>query len=318
MITIDAINEGLAQTIFAIKGSWGLVFVAWARNYSVYNVWVYISLAWALFVSAIHAGIRLNRYLVSRGSTKLHEGDLVMITGGSSGLGLVLAALLSEKHRVCIVDLHPPPITLGNTTFHRINVQDTDAFETLETPKVLINCAAIARGGSVVDTPSDVMTELFNINVFSPVKLAKLFVPRMLHKKEGYIVNISSSTALVGPANAGAYAASKAALKVYHMALQHELIDSCIKFILCVPGQLDTPMFKSVQTPSESLSPVLPVTKLADELIVWLQNGWEGELAMPFYVRLLPIMNALLPLSVLEWLRSRTKADQAMRTFTSS
>jgi short-subunit dehydrogenase len=119
----------------------------------------------------------------------------------------------------------------------------------------------------------------------------------MLEEERGTIVTISSVLGHLGAANLSDYTASKAALLALHSSLQAELARDprghYIRTILCTPGQLSTPMFVNVKTPSNFLAPVLAPVDVAKEIIRLVDGGRGGTISIPLYSRWIDILGVL-------------------------
>lgn len=88
-----------------------------------------------------------------------------------------------------------------------------------------------------------------------------------------------------------------------------------IKTILVAPGQLDTPMFKGMKTPSNFLAPVVAPVELAKEIVSMINSGWSGEVCLPLYTRFTPLIAAM-PAALQKITKALSGMDQAMLEFT--
>jgi short-subunit dehydrogenase len=137
----------------------------------------------------------------------------------------------------------------------------------------------------------------------------------MLKLNRGSIITISSVLSSIAPAQLSDYAASKAALKSLHSSLTAELsTHPGIKTLLVTPGQLSTPLFYGVKTPSNFLVPVLESVDVAKEIIAAIDGGLGGHIAMPVYAQWIAVMEVL-PASARRLLRWASGADRAMAGF---
>lgn len=138
----------------------------------------------------------------------------------------------------------------------------------------------------------------------------------MQRLNRGSIITISSVLASVSPAGTSAYSASKAALTSFHRSITAELTYTYpgIKTLLVTPGQLCTPLFDGVETPSSFFAPVLEPVEVAKEIIAAIDEGAGGVIAMPAYARWIGIME-LLPESCQRGLRWVSGCDRAMAGF---
>lgn len=137
----------------------------------------------------------------------------------------------------------------------------------------------------------------------------------MLASDRGTIVTISSVLAHLGAANLSDYTASKAALLALHSSLRAELARNPqaqnIRTILCTPGQLSTPMFARVRTPSSFFAPVVAPVDVAKEIIKMVDRGESGEIAVPLYARWIGWLSVL-PVGVQSIVRAWSGVDAAM------
>lgn len=183
------------------------------------------------------------------------KNNIILITGGSTGIGYALAdrfiqagsevivcgrreeVLNEAKHNlpglytyVCDVSVEKERIEL----FHRV----TDNFPKLN---VLINNAGIQRRKRLnTDEPwSEVQKEL-GINLEAPIHLANLFIPHLLKVENPYIINVTSGLAFVPMAMAPVYCASKAALHSYTLSLRQNLSEGPVKVIEIIPPAVNT------------------------------------------------------------------------------
>ncbi|GMM50041.1 hypothetical protein DASB73_009990 [Starmerella bacillaris] len=326
-VCIDHLEQIYLQTIGSIKGSSGLALWCWV-NYSNMSTNIkdlsyicYASIAWFLLVTLTKALIWLNTFLVERefGTWELNpETDRILITGGSQGLGLLLAANFAiDGYKVDVFDLHQPEFPIDNCFFHNVDVSDdvsvANAIDKLPGKQFLvINCAGIVGDstGKLREIQRDSIRDVVNTNL-----LGSMYVTReMLAQKDvKMVVGISSSTALASPAEAGVYAASKAGIRTFYESLyyQNKTLGKRTRVLCITPGQLDTTMFEKVKTPSEFFSPIMRSAPLSKTICDAIAKGRTGEMLMPMYARWLPIM-ALLPRSIINMLRDYIGIDHAI------
>jgi short-subunit dehydrogenase len=116
------------------------------------------------------------------------------------------------------------------------------------------------------------------------------------------------------------YTAAKAGLIAFHASLKAELDRSThpgaenIKTVLVTPGQLGTSLFGGLKTPSTFLAPVVEPVELAKEIVKAVDSGWSGEVSLPLYTRLAPLLPAL-PSGIWTVGRALSGMDGAMLDF---
>lgn len=107
-------------------------------------------------------------------------------------------------------------------------------------PHILINNAGLQHGGFFMLTPLKKVRELFEVNLFSQMRLTQLFVNPMLLRQAGAIVNVASISGLDMKPGNSAYGVSKAALIAWTKVLATELGSSGIRVNAVAPGLTDT------------------------------------------------------------------------------
>lgn len=161
----------------------------------------------------------------------------------------------------------------------------------------------------------DDIERTFSVNLLSHFYTTKTFLPGMIRSGHGTIVTISSVLGQLGAASLTDYSASKAALTAFHKSLRAELkATPNIKTVLVSPGQLSTPLFEGVRTPSSFFGPVLEPVDVAKEVIATIDAGCSADLAMPLYARWIDWMNVM-PIGMQAVVRSVCGVDSAMKGF---
>jgi len=156
------------------------------------------------------------------------SGQIAVITGGSSGIGLALARLMAAQGaRVALVARRRELLEDARTTLpgegHHIypcDVAEMDAVADMAervltemgTPDWVINSAGITRPGYFWELPVEVFHDLMRVNYLGTVHVCKAFVPPMMQTHRGHIVNISSVAGFLGVFGYSAYSPSKFAV----------------------------------------------------------------------------------------------------------
>ena len=167
---------------------------------------------------------------MSRPLATFFEDKLVVITGGSSGIGRALArALASEGARLVLIatnearlsDAAKECVQLGATvTTYTANVASFEQMQAAYeqtcrehgTPDILINNAGVVMGGELVAVDLEDWRRLLDINVMGVVHGLKLFLPDMISRGSGHVVNVSSAAGLLAPPLMSTYCATKFAV----------------------------------------------------------------------------------------------------------
>lgn len=164
-----------------------------------------------------------------------------VITGGVSGLGLATAARLREDGiRVITIDL-------AGDADYQVDVSDSAQVsavaESIGPVDILVNCAGAARAGVPLwETTDDEWKLMFDVNVAGTFYCCRAFIPGMIAKGWGRVVNIASMAGKEGNALNSAYSASKAAVIGLTKSLGKELATTGVLANAVAPGVFDTPM----------------------------------------------------------------------------
>lgn len=191
------------------------------------------------------------------------EGLHVLITGGSSGIGLALARLLiaegahlwlAARRENLLVEAagELKKIRLNNEQivgWTAADVSDPDqAARVIEemkreagVPDVVVACAGAAQPGYVQDLSVGDYQGMMAANYFSAVYTVKAALPDMLARGSGHIVLVSSLAGLIGVCGYSAYGASKFAVRGFADILRMELKPKGIGVSLVSPPDTDTP-----------------------------------------------------------------------------
>ncbi|KAK0878951.1 hypothetical protein LTR87_007268 [Friedmanniomyces endolithicus] len=266
------------------------------------------------------------------------DEEVVVITGGASGLGKILAEMYGMRGAsVAVLDIREPEEKesegLASVKFYKCDVGDAEAVakageqieKDLGIPTILINNAGIVHGKPLLGpnslTPSEIARTL-RINTLAHFHTLQTFLPGMLASPTGgTVVTISSVLGKLGASHLADYTASKAALIALHASLRAELASPTapegaerIRTVLVTPGQLSTTLFAGVQTPSSFLGPVVEVVELATGIVRIVDAGESGEISMPLYARYIEWLQVL-PAGLQRVVRKLSGMDRAMEGF---
>ena len=208
------------------------------------------------------------------------EGRVALITGGARGQGAAEARLFArEGAKVVIADvLDPDGMAVaaeinelgGDATYIHLDVTSQEdwqqaigatvsAYGKLD---VLVNNAAIWRGGHVADTTSEQWDLVLDINAKGVFLGTKLAIPEMRKAGGGSIINISSTAGLVGSRTSSAYSASKGAVRLFTKSTAVQYGSENIRANSIHPGPIDTAMGDQVWPDAERREEVIERTVL--------------------------------------------------------
>jgi len=291
--------------------------------------WVVISTFWSIkWVSKLY---RNQGSFVLRPPTLDWSEQIVVITGGASGIGELLANTLAVRNvTVVVLDVNPIVTENYNVAYYKCDVSKWEEVEAVSKkiieeigePTILINNAGVVQGKLIVDlTPQDIQQTL-SVNTLSHFWVLKAFLPSLLKNKSGHIVTMSSALGMTGVAQMSDYCASKAAVIGLHESLRYELDKKhkCpqIRTTLVCPGHVLTPMFRTVTFPKFPLfsffCPSVQPVAVVKRIIAALDDQYSENILLPFYTNFIPYIGHL-PSFLRDLVQWVSGADYAMENF---
>lgn len=230
------------------------------------------------------------------------RNQTVLITGGGSGIGRLLALGAAERGaRIILWDLSKEAaesvrdeiIGQGyDAQAHGVDVSDRDTVKAAakETGPVdvVINNAGIVTGKYLLDASDDAIERTIRVNTLALFWVTRAFLGNMLKNHRGTVVTISSAAGLVGVAKQTDYSASKFAAFGFAESLRMELSknNTGVNSLVVCPYYIRTGMFEGVHTKYPLLLPILTPEYVAQKTLTAIEQG-RHELIMPRFVNLL-------------------------------
>lgn len=174
---------------------------------------------------------------------------VVLITGGSSGIGKSIGEFLTSKGLIVYgTSRTPQQYKHSKFTILELDVKAVNTInKTVETIiekegklDVLINNAGAGITGPIEEIPDAQIKANFETNFFGPINVIKAVLPQMRKQNSGLIINITSIAGYMGLPYRGIYSASKGALELVTEAFRMELKDFNINMTNIAPGDFAT------------------------------------------------------------------------------
>jgi 2-keto-3-deoxy-L-fuconate dehydrogenase len=176
------------------------------------------------------------------------QGKRAIVTAAGQGIGRASAELFArEGADVLALDINEAALaTLTGCRTARIDLLDGDAIAGLagrETEiDVLFNCAGYVDAGTILDLTDAGFDLSFDLNVRSTTRMIRAFLPAMIARGGGSIVNMASVAGpMIGVAGRYAYCASKAAVAGLSRSIAVDFIGQGIRCNVICPGTVQSP-----------------------------------------------------------------------------
>ena len=195
-----------------------------------------------------------------------------LITGGSIGIGFELAKnFAAHGHDLILVARNRDTLEAAAGKIEgkygvKVTTLAFDLSDPESPPKLfdlitgeafhvdfLVNNAGFGLGGEFADTDVETELDMIQVNVAAVVHLTKLFLPGMIKRKEGRIMNVASTASFYPGPNAAMYYATKAFVLSFSEAIAEELRKTGVTVTALCPGPTQTEFFERSGTQNTRL-----------------------------------------------------------------
>jgi Short-chain dehydrogenases of various substrate specificities len=187
------------------------------------------------------------------------DGKVLAVTGGGNGIGRALVLdLLRRGARVAALDRDPQALEetrrlagdrAGRLSTHLADVTDAEAVDALPGDVIaahgqvdgLVNCAGVIQPFvRFLELDRAAMERVMDVNFWGVVNTTRTFLPHLLKRPEGHVVNVSSMGGFLPVPGQTLYGASKAAVRLLSEGLYAELLGTSVRVTVVFPGAVAT------------------------------------------------------------------------------
>lgn len=184
--------------------------------------------------------------------TNRMEGKTAFVTAAGQGIGLAIAlSMANEGAKVIATDINQDSLNSlaasakGWISGQLLDVRsdaDVEAMGETHQPDILVNCAGFVHNGSIMDSTNEEWDFAFDLNVRSMYRTIKTFLPGMVERGKGSIINISSAaSSIIGAPNRFVYGTTKAAVLGLTKSIAVDYITTGVRCNAICPGTVQSP-----------------------------------------------------------------------------
>ncbi|KAJ0419577.1 hypothetical protein BJY00DRAFT_313959 [Aspergillus carlsbadensis] len=257
----------------------------------------------------------LNRYISQakqnnwvRARPWVASKELVLLTGGSSGIGKqIMLDLANLEVKVIIFDVEEPESPLPpNVFFYNVDITSPTTIHEAATqirrnhgnPTVLINNAGVGYRANMIEEPESNIRQTLDVNMLSHFWMVKEFLPAMIRSDHGHIVIIASMASFAGLGGMADYACSKAGVLAFHESLtqqvRHAYAAKRIRTSIIHPTCVQTPLVNDLRTDSaQTRNFVLSADDVSRAVVRQLVRGNGGQVVVPRWLGVASMVRGL-------------------------
>jgi len=236
------------------------------------------------------------------------KNSTILITGGTSGIGLEFAKQLTDQNaNIIVTGRNLNALNETKKAFPKIHTFQSDLSNPKDIEKlfkevtqkfpelnIIINNAGLMRLIDLQDTSLDLININSEIatNLSGTIQMVHQFLPHLLTKKSAAIVNVSSGIAFMPYSSAPIYSATKAGVRAYTQALRLQLENTNVKVFEMIPPGVKTNLQNGwIKQPNENMM------MTADKMVKVAIDGLlkDKKELKPFLIRVIKLASRIMP-----------------------
>ena len=182
---------------------------------------------------------------------------VIVITGGSEGLGKALAKKLCLENKVVVLARNKEKLEEVCNAFgvecevcdvsdsKQVECAVNNIYKRHKQIDILINCAGIMARGELVENDFDLIKKVIDINLTGLINMTRAVLPQMKERRDGMIININSQGGIAHYSERSLYHASKWGVTGFTKNIQDEVAKYNIRVTDVLPGLMQTNIFKN-------------------------------------------------------------------------
>ena len=209
------------------------------------------------------------------------ENRTALVTGAASGIGRATAQAFAQAGaRVLLADIDEAGgakaaaelraaghaaefLSVDLTSAASVEALATRVMEKFGAPDVIVNGAGWGKNHPFWEGTPELWDRIIALNFVGPMRLAKAFVPAMIERRSGHIINVASDAGRVGSLGETVYSGAKGGLIAFTKALAREVARYQINVNCVCPGPTDTPLMAAVpEKVKDALTKAVPFRRL--------------------------------------------------------